>query len=286
MDIYSYISTIPNLGDDLNHWLWNKVLPPSFLDKEGTFIGIGSVIHPEHLSRIQNPGTIHILGAGSRNKEYPLTGVNQEMKIHAVRGPLSAKALRLPDEYSLIDAAYAIRFTPMYKDLLQLPKKYKHTLITYFRSKDLIYYPLLQKLKNVHILHSSDYGSIENALKIIAQSEYVISESLHGAILADALRVPWTRLNFYLKNSRDKETAEFKWADWVSSINLNNIPTLEVPLLLPNWISPRRNALLRPVRTVDYIREFQLELRYSISAEKLLNEKTRQLRSCINNLDT
>lgn len=62
MDIYSYTSDIPNLGDDLNHWLWEKVLPPSFLLKEGTFIGIGSVIHPSHLSLIRNAAPIHILG--------------------------------------------------------------------------------------------------------------------------------------------------------------------------------------------------------------------------------
>lgn len=193
--------------------------------------------------------------------------------------------MRLQNEYALIDAAYAIKFTPEYKKLLNLPKRYKYTVITYFRSKDLIYYEALKALRNVNILHSSDYGSIENALKVIAQSEYVISESLHGAIIADALRVPWARLNFYLQNPGDKETAEFKWADWARSLNLNAPPTLEIPLRFPQWISRRRNTILKPLRTMDYLNNFHKNLKYTLSANTTLSDRTSHFMSCIQNLE-
>jgi succinoglycan biosynthesis protein ExoV len=281
MDIYAWSSGVPNLGDDLNNWLWKRVLPSTFLREKGTLIGIGSVISPEHLSSIENPNPIHILGAGCRNQKYPLSEVSNDLKIHAVRGPLSSVALGQNDQLPLIDGAYALKLTKIYGELIKQPKRYKFTLIPYFRSRKLINYTILKESKDINILHSSDYKSIENALLTIAQSEYIISESMHGAVIADVLRVPWSRLNYFLQNPRDKETAEFKWKDWAYSMEMDDIPCLSIPLRNPHSINPRRNWFLYPFRSLDYFRNFKVELAYRLSDEKLMNQKITQLKSII-----
>src|SRR5205814_2371845 len=42
----------------------------------------------------------------------------------------------------------------------------------------------------------------------------LVTEAMHGAVVADALRVPWIALRMYSKID------EFKWRDWCASLRL------------------------------------------------------------------
>jgi len=62
---------------------------------------------------------------------------------------------------------------------------------------------------------------VEEVLNQIMQSEIVIAEAMHGAIVADTLRVPWIPSKAY------NTINDFKWRDWAQSLSL---PYHPVPL--------------------------------------------------------
>jgi succinoglycan biosynthesis protein ExoV len=55
---------------------------------------------------------------------------------------------------------------------------------------------------------------VEEVLTDIAQSELLLAEAMHGAVVADALRVPWIPIRMY------SQFLEFKWRDWTQSIGV------------------------------------------------------------------
>ena len=57
-------------------------------------------------------------------------------------------------------------------------------------------------------------GEAKSVIKQIAQSEMIVAESMHGAILADAFRVPWVAV------STSQSINSFKWSDWAGSVGV------------------------------------------------------------------
>jgi len=277
MKIYAYRAPKGNLGDDLNHWLWPRVLRSDFLKQSGVFMGIGSVIHPDHFKRLPPEPPLYIFGAGCRSPRNPLDQINRDYKIGMVRGPLSAQAMGLAMDKVGLDAAYAIQFTPEYERWQTLPKKHAVTLIPYFRSESLVYYTLIRKLKDWHVMPSSQYGSIHDALRTIASSQFVLTESLHGAILADAFRVPWMRVWYYLERPEDRATGQFKWRDWQKSLDIPHIPTLHLPLEPLRGVSGWKSTVLKPWRTLRYWQHLNIEKSFALSPDTQWREATQKL---------
>jgi hypothetical protein len=48
----------------------------------------------------------------------------------------------------------------------------------------------------------------------LQQTELLLAESMHGAIVADALRVPWIAVRMYGRFT------QFKWQDWTESVSV------------------------------------------------------------------
>ena len=76
-----------------------------------------------------------------------------------------------------------------------------------------------------------------------------MTEALHGAIVADALRVPWIAVKLF------DHIIEFKWRDWCRSLGLNYSPLLLTRLLSdsrPNWSADElANHLMRARDAID-----------------------------------
>jgi hypothetical protein len=58
------------------------------------------------------------------------------------------------------------------------------------------------------------YGPIEVTMRALAGSKVVLAEAMHGAIVADAFRVPWIPIQVM------PEANAFKWWDWCLSLGL------------------------------------------------------------------
>jgi succinoglycan biosynthesis protein ExoV len=57
-------------------------------------------------------------------------------------------------------------------------------------------------------------AGVAQVLEELQKTELLLAEAMHGAIVADALRVPWIPVRMYSR------FAEFKWQDWSQSIRV------------------------------------------------------------------
>ena len=59
----------------------------------------------------------------------------------------------------------------------------------------------------------------------IRSTRVLITEAMHGAIVADALGIPWIAIR-----TRGAGTLEFKWRDWCGSLGLSHRAHAVVPI--------------------------------------------------------
>jgi succinoglycan biosynthesis protein ExoV len=220
-----YYREVPrgNFGDDLNPWLWARLLP-GFLDEDDNilFVGIGSILN----DRIPDRPYKVVFGSGVGYGKLPLIS-KQKWKIYCVRGPLSAERLGLPAAIGIGDAAVLVRS-------LQMPKFDKVHKISYMphqTSAALGNWEGICDEIGIHFIHPGK--GVEAVMADILSSELLITEAMHGAIVADGFRVPWIPVRAYYQIPR------FKWLDWCASIGLEY-----KPINLPCLLDPAKLSLL------------------------------------------
>jgi succinoglycan biosynthesis protein ExoV len=62
--------------------------------------------------------------------------------------------------------------------------------------------------------------TVEQVLEALSQAKLVITEAMHGAIVADTMRIPWIPLLI------EPDALPFKWRDWTLSLEMDYKPTL------------------------------------------------------------
>ncbi len=93
MQLHYYRDGIGNFGDDLNAWLWPRLIPDLLDDNPDTlFLGIGTLLNNRLPSR---PRKV-VFGTGAGYGES-LPSLDERWRIYCVRGPLTAMALGLPE---------------------------------------------------------------------------------------------------------------------------------------------------------------------------------------------
>jgi succinoglycan biosynthesis protein ExoV len=82
-------------------------------------------------------------------------------------------------------------------------------------------------------LHYIDARSpVDRVINEIAASKLLVTEALHGAIVATALMIPWIPVRFY------SHINCFKWRDWLATVGLEYQP-VTIPLLDSSFGSQR-----------------------------------------------
>jgi len=74
---------------------------------------------------------------------------------------------------------------------------------------------------------------VEQVLLEIQQTELLLTEAMHGAIVADALRVPWIPVRLY------GNFLDFKWQDWSQSLGLRLSISDVPPIYQRKGLGPR-----------------------------------------------
>jgi succinoglycan biosynthesis protein ExoV len=196
-----------NFGDDLNPWLWSRLAPDLVEPRASAlFLGIGTL-----LSR-KVPAEPHkfVLGSGCGYGRLPV--IDSRWRIYGVRGPLTAARLHLDPVPALGDPAILVRS-------LGLPAQrtlHPVSFMPHHRSMPQADWPALCRRAGLHCIDPR--GAVGQVLREIQQTGLLLAEAMHGAIVADALRVPWIPVRMY------SHFLEFKWRDWTQS--------MEVPLRL------------------------------------------------------
>lgn len=201
-----YFNRKLNFGDALNRYIFNFYIP-ELLDEDESVVllGIGTIlglIKPKEECR-----KIFVFSSGYGYGSMP--EIDQRYDFICIRGPLTAKALGISPNLAITDGAVLLKGMPLKKQ----KKEYKWSFIPHMQSEtQFMDWETIVKRAGGHYI--SPVNEPEFVVEEILKSKLIVAEAMHGAIVADTLRVPWipARTNTYINS--------FKWKDWLSGIDL------------------------------------------------------------------
>jgi succinoglycan biosynthesis protein ExoV len=215
-----------NFGDALNPWLWPRELGSGLVGNDGPWlVGIGSLLGD--VRPFPEDGLKLVVGAGSGYGRLPV--LDRAWRVYGVRGPLTAARLDLPPEAAACDPAILVG---RHFDYGAVPRRAQVALMLHWRSVNTAWRALARKLGWTFV---DPRDTVENVMRDIAGAELLLTEALHGAIVADAFRVPWTPIR------TSPEILGFKWEDWCASVGLAYEPVGVWPL----YHRPERDTTAR-----------------------------------------
>lgn len=260
MRLFYYKSKHGNVGDDLNKVLWPKVFGPSFFDDQSDrlFLGIGSIF--DNRPEIVKPGRPIVFGSGLRSKRKAPADPGL-FDIRFVRGPLSASILEKTGAPYISDPAI---ISPLYLKAKPKEKLFRLGYVPYFMTPEHLNKELAATIGAKIIpptLPPQDF------INEIASCDRILSEAMHGAILADAYRIPWAGCRL-MSGLLEGRTSLFKWMDWMRSLDIRT--RLQGPIPQVAFYAPRK---LRRIlddyameRAVSSVRKIVKEDRWNLSA--------------------
>ena len=209
MKLHYFRSPHGNFGDDLNAWLWPELLPGVWDDgSDGiTFVGVGTILNrlvPQTRLKI-------VLGSGVGYSPLPDNLHDGSWNVLGIRGPLSARAAGLPAKAVVTDGAILLGTI----DGLVKPDS--------ARTGDVVYVPHVSSTETgawedvcarLGITYIDPRWDFHRVFALIGNARLVLTEAMHGAIVADTLRVPFVPL------VSSREISSFKWMDWTLSMGL------------------------------------------------------------------
>lgn len=214
---YQRQDNIPNFGDELNRWLWPQLQSHLFeREPETVFVGTGTLINSKLAERIRPAKKVVLFSTGA-GYESPIATIPQNWEICCVRGPLSARQLGLPARRAIADGALLIsQLFPKLATAQAQPTPQKRGCsfmphIHYANEGGEAWERICQR---AGVQYIDPRWPVEKVLTAIASSERVLAEAMHGAIVADALRVPWIPI------VTGPRIYGFKWQDWCASMEL------------------------------------------------------------------
>jgi succinoglycan biosynthesis protein ExoV len=209
MELLYYRDRIGNFGDDLNGFVWQKLLPPHVFEADRILLmGIGSIFngHLAPLSKTQGK-RVFVIGSGAGYGPLPPDWEN--WNILGVRGPLTAELIGKPevamtDSAVLLSSITEMRADSTHRDsILLMPH---HHSITRGHWE--------QVAHEAGMTFVDPRWSVETVLGHFSRAKLVITEAMHGAIVADTLRIPWMPIVIA------PDALPFKWTDWALSMDL------------------------------------------------------------------
>lgn len=257
-----------NFGDGLNNWLWPKLINFDLSrSKDSVFIGIGSILGKKLVNDLEGNNNVAVFSTGSFCNNN--VALNPNWKIYGVRGPRTAKIAGLNKDKVIGDGAYLIRnFFPESKG-----DGDKIGFIPHVSSE--MYIDWEKICRDVGFKFISPKQSTENFISDLYECKQVISEAMHGAIAADALRIPWKGVSF------SPAFADKKWYDWAESLDIeliiNKLPFFinkKVPLgryvedMLKYYVKIKSNRVNTYLNRVSKFNEDDLKKSLRILADK------------------
>lgn len=190
---------ITNFGDELNTWLWPKLLPAKFTDIPGTFFAIGTVLGGP---LPPGPKVIFGSGLGYSAPQLPLT----DARVYFVRGPKTAA--KLGGAQWITDPGVLIHMfaKPRAEAPFRVP-------CAFMPRWDSMSPELVEGCRKAGVEIVDPRLPVEVVIDAIRHTDLLLTEALHGAVVADVLRVPW--ISIYAQRGH-----EAKWYDWCGSLGM------------------------------------------------------------------
>lgn len=210
-----------NFGETLNTIMWKKIFPEYFFTTK-PYIAL-SVLNSAIFGQfLRKEYTNVIFGSGSGYvSENPQDIINAKNNIWMfVRGPLTSDITGC----KYITDAGVLSKTCM--DLKLEEPKYI-TFINHLSMK-VDMNEISKTLREENELYNSiEVGEpVEDVIKTLKNTKLLLSSSLHAAVIADAMGVPWIPINYqpsYGKPAPGMGMCYFKWKDWAYSLNVSDM---------------------------------------------------------------
>jgi succinoglycan biosynthesis protein ExoV len=254
-----------NFGDELGPWLWERLLDGMFDDNpDELFLGIGTILN----DRMPSAARVIIFGSGVGYGKAP-PSVDPTWSIYCLRGPLSADALGVSRQLAITDPGALVRLFRSPRRGSAVRREWSY--MPHWRSACDDWRRVCEQIGFNYI---DPRAAVDDVLDDIQRTGVLITEAMHGAICADALRVPWIPVR-----STDK-VLEFKWHDWCASLQLTYAP-IRIPPVMPLWHDPtlfrRAKHSLRKAGAAVRLWMLALTARPMLSDETLLEGRVAAL---------
>jgi succinoglycan biosynthesis protein ExoV len=233
MILYRWQGAARNFGDELNTLLWPRLLPGFFDDDPASlFLGIGSILDGRH----SGSGLKLVAGSGYGGYERRAR-LDASWVIHWVRGPRTASILGLPAELGVGDPAV----------LLPLAGETRvdgNTIgfMPHFESASFGAWHAAAAAAGIRLIDPRD--DPRAVIAAIRGCRVLLSEALHGVIVADALRVPWVAIKPLAPIHRAK------WHDWAATLGVRLVFRHLPPSSLLEWARSSSLAEFHAGRTL------------------------------------
>ena len=205
MLLYHWRGEARNFGDELNLLLWPRLLP-GLLDDDPAelFLGIGSVLDARHAR-----DAVKLVAGAGYGGYAPLPVLDARWVIHWVRGPRTARQLGLDTAYGLGDPAMLLPQAGWGRvgggDTV--------AFMPHFESAERGAWVEAAAAAGIELIDPR--GDPAAIIAAIGRCRVLLSEAMHGAIVADALRVPWIAVQPLAPEHRAK------WHDWADTLDLH-----------------------------------------------------------------
>lgn len=204
MKLYYYKTAGTNFGDDINPWFWDQIFPGLFDDDEAELLfGIGTLLN----HRAPSNGRKIVCGSGFGYGRKP--HLDESWEFVCVRGKGTAKALNLPLALAIADPAILLPelAAPHHR------KIHKVSFMPYVDSHHAGDWKSISERAGLHYISPTD--DFRKIITDISGSGLLITEAMHGAIVADAYRTPWIAMHSH------PDFLDFKWRDWAGALELD-----------------------------------------------------------------
>jgi len=216
MHLAYFTTHVPNFGDDLNADIWPALAPGLFADDDPghSFVGIGTILG---LPRVTSP-RIEVFSTGAGND--PIANwAGRRITYHCVRGPVTARLCGIDADRVVTDGGLLVPQVPGFPD--RAAGGGGTVVIPHFETAAHGDWQAACALAGMRYLDPR--RPTREVVGEIAGADRVLTESLHGAIIADSYGVPWQAFAC----SRNFGTT--KWVDWLASLDLRFTATLVPP---------------------------------------------------------
>ncbi|MFL6549376.1 MAG: glycosyltransferase [Povalibacter sp.] len=281
MKVFYHHAAGGNVGDDLNAVLWRHLLPElDSLSSAAWLVGIGTILD-ERLNSLE--GRKIIVGSGLRPSAR-LPALTGEVRFASVRGKLTAQRLLLRPDVPLGDPGFLV--DSLAPSCLSAARTGNAVgLVPHVYSERWSH--VAETARDAGLKVISPTLSVNEFLAELSSCSRVFCESLHAAIFAEALRIPWARVRISSHYYEGDGVSDFKWRDAFSIVDAHTSSAIKrtlIPIRRP-WMRPiqaiaERRLVSALVSRQDDAKAFQLADEGQLQERKrLLLERIQQLRS-------
>ena len=201
---------VRNFGDDINPALMSRFISKDILSSDDiALFGIGTILNDKNIKNNDHYARKVIFSSGVGYGQFH-TKLDETWDVACVRGPGSARALGVGLDKAIADGAILL------SEIYSKPtiKRSRAVFIPHVNSHLSTGRLLAATADKLDMDYLTPSCNADEFIHTVASAPYIVTEAMHGAILADAMRVPWIPVSLH-------EFHEFKWRDWMDSMELN-----------------------------------------------------------------